>query len=153
MKFIKSLLIFISAVLILSSANKVAFAGDFAVIDVNKVVQNYNKSQNANIDFKVRKADLENFVAKARKDIQQTKTPEAKKKLETKYNSELKQKNLQIKQDQTKIIQEVQSDIYNAISSVVAKNKISVVFNKESVIFGAEDITDQIISYLNSQTK
>jgi Skp family chaperone for outer membrane proteins len=149
MRFKTLTVIFVAAIISILTFNTSAFAEQIGVIDLNKILQNYTKSESARVDLKSKKADLQKFVENARKIVEAAKTTTAKKSLEDKYNAELKQKVNAINADQTKKVQEIQTNIYSAIQSVAAQKQISTVLSKESVIMGGQDFTDEVIKVLN----
>ena len=130
--------------------NTSAFADQTGVVDLNKVLLNYNKSQSARQTLQASKESLQKFVETARKSVQSAKTTEQKKTLENKYNAELRQKISVINQEQNKKAQEIQLNIYNAVKDIAAQKKLSPVLTKESVIVGGEEITNDVINELNT---
>ena len=148
-KFLMTLAI-LNGALFLSQA---AFAEQFGSVDVEAVLQNYSKTQDVNVEFKAKEADLQKFVADARKSLQLTQNKHDRTVLETKYNKELQEKAQNLKKEQIKTLNVLQSDISDAIKQVAAKKQIKVIFNKNSVILGADDMTADVISVLNNPSK
>jgi len=130
--------------------NTCAFAEQIGVVDLGKILENYTKSVNARQDLSTQKANLQKFVENARKTVQAAKTQPEKKKLEDKYNAELKQKIATINQQQTQKGQEIQTNIFNTIKTIAEKRQIPNIFTKESLIIGGTDITDEVITTLNA---
>jgi outer membrane protein len=151
MKFRNSIIVILAVIISLFTFNTGAFAEQLGVINLNQILQNYSKSQTARADIKNRETELQKFVENARKSVQTAKTTAEKKKLEDKYNTELKQKVAAINAEQTRKVQEIQADIFNAIKSIASQKQISTVLSKESVILGGEDLTDQVIKALSGQ--
>jgi len=151
MKFKITIVVVLAVMINLFAFNISAFAEEIGVIDINKILQGYSKSQSIKADAKIKKAELQKFVENARKSVQSAKTASQKKTLENKYNTELRQKLTVINAEQSKKVQEIQTNIFNAIKSIAAQKQISTVLTKESVIFGGQDLTDEVIKVLNEK--
>jgi len=151
MRFKTVTFVILAVIISLFTLNTSAFAEQIGVIDLNKILQNYTKSQNARADMKIKQAELQKFVENARKSVQAGKTTAEKKKLEDKYNAELKQKVAAVNAGQTQKVQEIQTNIYSAIKSAADQKQISTVLTKESVIMGGQDFTDEVLKVLNAQ--
>lgn len=127
-----------------------ANAGEFAVVDVNSVVENYTKAQEVAADLKVKESEMQKFLKDAQEQIEKAKTPVEKQALEKKLGEQFELKRKAYLNSQADKWQAVEKDIIDTINSVAAKRKSDMVFNKSAVIVGGTDITDEVIKQLNS---
>ncbi|MDD3012261.1 MAG: OmpH family outer membrane protein [Candidatus Gastranaerophilales bacterium] len=151
MKFKTSIFVILTVMISLFNFNASALADQLGVVDINKILQDYSKSQSARADIKIKEAEIQKFIENAKKSVNAAKTKTEKKKLEAKYNTDLKQKVTAINAAQSRKLQEIQTNIFNAVKCVAAQKQISTVLTKESVILGGENLTDEVIKVLNEQ--
>ena len=150
MRYIKANALFLALMSSVIFSGTSAFADDFGVVDLNKIVNNYVKAQEVIADLKVKETELEKFVAEARKDIKVNESSD-KKALTDKYNKQLQEKNAAYKQEEAKKLAQIQQNIYGTIKNIADQKKIKAVFKRDSLIYGAQDLTDDVITGLNSK--
>jgi outer membrane protein len=150
MKNLKSAMLTIALLAVMAAAPMTAKAGEFAVVDVNKVVDNYGKAQEVTADLKVKESELQAFLKDAQSKIEAAKTPVEKQSLETKLGEQFELKRKAYLNSQTEKWQEIEKNITDTITSIAAKRKSEMVFNKSAVIVGGTDITEEVTKQLNT---
>ncbi len=140
-------------VLFLTSLNGLAFSNvdnslKIAIVDVQKVVQNYDKVNVLKENQKTKLNELQKFVENARKEIAAEKDQQKQKQLEDKYNKELQDKKQNIDEEYKKKLAVIDADITKAINKIAKNENYELVFDKRSVLMGGQDITDKIIKSL-----
>lgn len=128
------------------------YAQGIGVVDVDKVLNNYQKAEDVSADLKVKEADLQKFLADAQKQLKSATSPVDKKNLETKLSQEFKAKSDSFKEAQVQQWKQIEQNIFSAIDQVSQSKKLDIVLNKSSVLTGGADITDQVLSILNAPT-
>ena len=119
-----------------------------AVVDIQKVMDNFSDIKTIRKEEKNNIKELEQFIKKANKDIDATKDTAKKKALSQKYEKEL----TAMRNNQSKKLNEktVQADvkIARAIAIKASENGYTVVLYKSAALYGANDITDEVIKAL-----
>lgn len=144
--------------LLLTAGNLSAFAADtIGTVDYDKLVRSYNKAQIFSDDMKAKEADLEKTRAEYVKQIREAKTKQPnnpvavdqlQKSLEDKLNSKVNEyRNAQ--ENQAKILE---TEMNNAIESAAKSKSLSVILAKQTVFVGGTDITNDVLSRLNSSS-
>lgn len=150
MKSFKKYLVYFAAAAIISLPGLNAFAEQIGVVDLDKVVNNYTKAQDVSADLKVKEAELQKFLADAQKQLKDTASPVEKKNLEDKLTQQFKAKSDEFKDAQIKQWKQIEDSIFSAIETVSKTNKLDIILVKSSVLLGGSDVTDQILTLLNS---
>ncbi len=153
MKNFKLFISFMAALLVLSSFSAQAKSGDFGVVDLSKVVDNYTEAQKVSADLKVKETDIQKFLLDAQKKVKAAKTPLEKKNLEEKFGEEFNIKRKAFIKEQTEKWEKIENTIFAEIEELSKRKKFEMVFNKQSVIVGGTDITEELIKKLNQKAK
>jgi len=148
-KFIVSLAVMS---VILSYSTK-SFAAGTAVVDLDKIRGNYTASQELSADLNVKEAELKKFVDDAQKQIQNAKTPLEKQNLEEKLGAQFNIKRNAYAKDQTQKWSVIENAVVKTIKEISNSKKFDLILNKQVVIDGGYDITDEVITKLNTQAK
>jgi Skp family chaperone for outer membrane proteins len=149
LKNIKLLVASLAVVSILSSFSSKADAGQFGVVDLNKVVDNYSKAQEVTADLKMKEAELQKFLDDAQNKIKAAASPVEKKGLESKLGEQFNIKRSAYAKEQTEKWQVIEDDIYKTIEDLTKQKKFEMVFSKPGVVIGGTDITEEVIKSLN----
>lgn len=153
----KALLLTVSALLV-SAVSAPAFAQGAAtpkvigVIDRDKVVNGYNKAQQAFEDLKKGEEKVQKLVENANKQYEEAKKgskPPAEleglqKRLQTEIDNEVKKLQASIQGIESNL----EGEIDGAIKAEAASHKVDVVLMKQAVLFGGVDITDGVLKRL-----
>ena len=123
---------------------------NIAVVNIQKIVQNYNKVKILKDKQKTRLDELKNFVKDARKKIANQKDKTKKKKLEDKYNKELQKKKEVMNKEYKKGLEDINKDISKAIKNIAETNKFDLVLTKNSVLYGGKDVTKEVLKALKN---
>jgi Skp family chaperone for outer membrane proteins len=150
MKSFKKYLVFFAMAATIGMSGLNAFAQQIGVVDLDKVVNNYSKAQDVSADLKVKEAELQKFLADAQKQLKDATSPVEKKNLEDKLTQQFKSKSDEFKDAQIKQWKQIEDSIFSAIETVSKTNKLDVILVKSSVLLGGTDVTDQILTLLNS---
>ena len=145
--------IFIStfAVMLVSFLAAPAFCLN-AVVDVEKILVDYNKAREMNAQFERQNTQLRNYIINIQKQINDAKTPVEKKSIEDKYKAEVQKRTESLKTEQLQKVSTLEKEIYQAIDKV-SGNKYEMVFVKNTVVKGGVDITQEVLNKLNSAIK
>lgn len=146
----KVLLVFV-AVSLLSFTKLSAFAEEIGYIDINKIIANYSKARNVEVNLKAKEADIKKFINDARKNIKTSSNVVESRKLQAKYTRELQEKSTLYKKEQLAQISSVEESITSAVKIVAERKKITAVFKKEDLIIGGTDLTSDVIVELNKK--
>jgi len=119
-----------------------------AVVDVQKVMDNFSDIKTIRKQEQENIKQLEQFIKKANKDIDSAKDPKKKQELSQKYEKEL----AELRNNQAKKLNEktMQADvkIARAITIKARENGYTVVLYKSVALYGKNDITDEVIKAL-----
>lgn len=130
-----------------------SMAGGTAVVDLDKIRDNYTAAQELAADLKVKEAELKTFIDNAQKQIDEAKTPLEKKNLEEKLGQQFNIKRNAYAKDQASKWAVIEDKVVSSIKEVSDAKKYDIVLNKQVVIDGGCDITDEIIAKLNAVVK
>ena len=119
-----------------------------AVVDVQKIMDNFSDIKTIRKQEQENIKQLEQFIKKANKDIDSAKDPKKKQELSQKYEKEL----AELRNNQAKKLNEktMQADvkIARAITIKARENGYTVVLYKSVALYGKNDITDEVIKAL-----
>ncbi len=152
----KRLITLILSLLVVAVTGMKAFAADtIGTVDYDKLVRSYNKAQSFSDDMKSKEAELEKMRADYVKQIREAKTKQPnnpvavdqlQKGLEDKLQTQLNQyRSYQESQAKT-----LETEMTNAIEGVAKSKNLSVILAKQTVFVGGLDITNDVLSRLNS---
>jgi len=123
-----------------------------AVVDSNRVLQEYSVAQKMLQDLAKAEADLNKKIADKKNLIEQAK---AAKKTETEIQMLAEQMRLEIEpearkleDDTNKKSDEIEANIKAAIETVAKEGKYDAVMIKEAVLFGGIDVSDEVLKKL-----
>lgn len=130
-----------------------ANADTIGVVNLDKIMANYNKAQSVLADLQIKDAELKKFIADAQKQLKATTTPVEKKNLEEKLSQDFQTKGQAFKDEQVKQWAMIEDTILESVKVVAKSMKIDVVLNDSSVLIGGNDITEAVTTYLNKSSK
>jgi len=123
-----------------------------AIVDSNRVLQEYSVAQKMLQDLAKAEADLNKKIADKKALIEQAKTT---KKTETEIQMLAEQMRLEIEpearkleDDTNKKSDEIEANIKAAIEAVAKEGKYDAVMIKEAVLFGGIDVSDEVLKKL-----
>ena len=123
-----------------------------AIVDSNRVLQEYSVAQKMLQDLAKAEADLNKKIADKKALIEQAKTA---KKTETEIQMLAEQMRLEIEpearkleDDTNKKSDEIEANIKAAIEAVAKEGKYDAVMIKEAVLFGGIDVSDEVLKKL-----
>ena len=151
MKITKKILVTISIASLMLGYSSKSLAGGNAVVDLEKVRENYSVSQELSAELQVKEAELQKFITDAQKKIKEAKTNVEQKNLEEKLGQQFNIKRNAYIKDQAEKWNKIETDVINTIKEVSSAKKYDMVFNKQVVIVGGTDITDEVLKKLNKK--
>lgn len=128
-----------------------ASAGGNAVVNLNKIRENYNTAQELTAELQIKEAELQRFIEESQRKIQKAKTPVEKKNLKEKLGQQFVVKRNAYAKDQSEKWNKVETDVINTIKAIAKSKKYAMVFSKQTVIVGGKDITEDVIKALNKK--
>lgn len=153
MKMFKKSIVLLAVMVVALGCSAKSFAAGTAVVDLDKIRENYTKSQELTADLKVKETELQKFVVDAQKQIQEAKSPLEKKNLEEKLGEQFNIKRNAYAKDQAQKWGVIEDTVVKTIKAVSDAKKFDLVLNKQVVIDGGSDITDEVLAKLNTQAK
>lgn len=132
-----------------------AYADTIGTVDLDKIVAGYNKAQSVMADIKVKEAELRKMQAEFVKQLEeakknQPKNPVANEQLEKDLNSKLNTKLTEYRDWAATKQKEIDNDLDSTIKAVAKAKGVDVVLSKQAVFQGGTDITNDILSKLNT---
>jgi outer membrane protein len=145
----------LSVVTSVSLSSLAAFADTIGIVDLDKVVSGYNKAQTVMADIKVKEAELRKMQADFVKQLEESKknnpkNPVANDQLEKDLNTRLNAKLTEYRDWTVNKQKEIDNDLETTIKDVARSKNIDVVLSKQAVFQGGSDITNDVLSRLNS---
>jgi len=153
MKMFKRAIVLLAVMSVMLGYSAKSYAVGTAVVDLDKIRENYTVSQELSADLRIKETELQKFVQDAQKQIQEAKTPLEKKNLEEKLGEQFNIKRNAYAKDQSQKWGVIEDTVVKSIKEVAASKKFDLVLNKQVVIDGGSDITDEVIKKLNTQAK
>lgn len=126
-----------------------SIASDFGYIDMAELMAGYKKAQNLAADASVKEAELQTFLADAKKRLKTTSSPVERKNLETKLTKEFQAKTESFKTSQLKEWKAIDDEVFTTIKTVAGEKELDSVLNKQAVFYGGIDITKDVLKKLN----
>lgn len=151
MKIFKGLVVSLAVASLACGYSVKSFAGGNAVVDLDKIRENYTAAQELTAELQVKEAELQTFITDAQKQIQNAKTDVEKKNLEEKLGQQFNLKRNAYAKDQAEKWGKIETDVVNSVKDISASKKLDIVLNKQAVIFGGVDITEEVIKKLNKK--
>lgn len=130
------------------------WAESIGYVNLEQVINAYDKAQTTFADIKVREAEIRKqqaeYLRQIRKNQQSnSKSPVANDTMSKELKERLSASMNEFKDWSTKQQQELDSTINSTIKNVAKQKNISVVVNQQAVVIGGTDITADVISALN----
>lgn len=120
-------------------------AGNFAVVDVQRVVMASKDLTALNNERNAQIQNLRKMADEANAEINKEKKEDAKKKLSEKYLNEINAKKAGYDKEYAAALQASDQRLNGIINSVAEKKGLKVVFSKSSLVNGGVDITSAVI--------
>ena len=132
-----------------------AFAETIGTVDFEKLMASYNKAQAFQDDMKIRERELEKLRAEYAKQLRETKTgqpnnPVALDQMEKDLQGKFAVKMNESRDWMMAKTKEIDTEVNNAITTVAATRKLDLVVAKQFVFHGGTDITNDVLSKLNT---
>jgi len=153
MKIFKRTIVLLAVVCVIFGYSAKSYATGTAIVDLDKVRENYSVAQELAADLNVKETELKKFVEEAQKQIQNAKTPLEKKNFEEKLGEQFNIKRNAYAKDQAQKWNVIENVVVKTIKDVSNTKKFDLVLNKQVVIEGGADITDEVIAKLNAEIK
>ncbi len=150
---IKKTMVLLTVMLLISGYSAESYAQGTAVINMDKIRDNYVEAQALTADLKLKDTELQKFVIDAQNQLNAAKTPLEKKNLEEKLSEQYNVKRNAYAKDQLEKWTIIEDVVIKTIKEISAAKKFDIVLNKQVVIDGGSDITDEVIKKLNEQAK
>ena len=131
MKMFKKTIVLLAVMSVICGYTAKSYAAGIAVIDLDKIRDNYTKSQELAADLKVKESELQKFVVDAQKQVQDAKTPLEKKNLEEKLGEQFNIKRNAYANDQSQKWGVIEDAVIKSIKDVSALNKYDIILNKQ----------------------
>jgi len=148
-KFIFSLV----AISLMTGCSLKSFAAGTAVVDLDKIRDNYSVAQELAADHKVKEVELQKFLYEAQKQIEAAKTPLEKKNLQEKFLAQFNIKKEAYEKDEAEKWVAIDDSLISTVKEISSAKKFDIVFNKQVVIIGGCDITEDVLAKLNNSVK
>lgn len=134
-----------------------AFAADtIGTVDYDKLVRSYTKAQLFSDDMKSKEAELEKTRAEFVKQIREAKAKQPNNPVAVDQLQKQLEEKLQTQLNTYRSFQESQAkaletEMNDAITGVARAKNLSVILAKQTVFVGGTDITNDVLSRLNTQ--
>ena len=151
MKINKKIILSVAIASIAFGYSSKSIAGGNAIVDLDKIRENYTVAQELSADLQVKEAELQKFIDDAQKKIKEAKTKVEQQNLEEKLGQQFNIKRNAYIKDQAEKWNKVETSVITSIKEVSASKKYDMVFNKQMVIVGGTDITDDVLKILNKK--
>ncbi len=148
----RKIIVSLAVISILAGFSAQSYAAGTAVVDLDKIRENYSGAQELTADLKVKEAELQNFVANAQTQIDKAKTALEKKNLQDKLGAQFNVKREAYAKDQMEKWSKIEAEVVGAVKDVSESKKFDIVLSKQVVINGGCDITEDVLAKLNSAT-
>ena len=151
MKNLKTVTIILSSIFIGATFSSFAMSASsyspvkIAVVDVPAVVAASGEVNTLKNVQKTKIDDLDDFVTKAKADVDSAKDPAQKKKLEDGYNKELNERKNKIVKDYAATLSNIEKNISAIIAKKAKDENYQIVLSKGIVLYGGDDITKELI--------
>ncbi len=146
-------LVFALAITMMTTVS--AFADGIGTVDYEKLIRSYNKAQLFTDDSKIKEQELEKMRAEFVKQLREAKTsqannPVALDQLEKDLQEKLSAKINETRDWMASKSRELETAMMNAIETTAQKKNLNVVIAKQTVFVGGTDITNDVLTILNS---
>lgn len=148
----KTLVLAATAAVVIGFSAKSSAEG-FAVVNLDKIKDNYTAAQELTADMNVKEAELKKFLDDAQKQIQNAKTPLEKQNLQDKLGEQFNIKRNAYSKDQAEKLAKIEDTVVKVVKEISSAKKFNLVLNKQVVIDGGCDITDDVLAKLNVKPK
>ena len=133
--------------------NQGAFAdqavGVIGVVDMSKILTNYKGAQDVSSDIRSQQQEIQKMIDDARNQVKAAKTDKEKTELEKTLTEKIQKRDNDFKSDYDKKVQALQDTIVGMVRKVAEEKKIDFIMKKDDIVVGGQDITDDVIGYLN----
>ena len=123
------------------------------IVDFDKIVDNYSKVKTVSNEISDKYAEIQRYSLDKEREYKKLSTPLERKNFEENVSRELSKKQEAYLKLKEKKEAEIDTAIKNAIKQVAISSKVTTVVEKSVVFFGGVDLTDKVVSTLNSSVK
>lgn len=116
-----------------------------AIVDVPQIVSASTKITALKAEEAVKIQELQNFIQKAKDEIDAAKDEKKKQELIAKYEETIAARKIEIERDYATKLSQIDGEITKIIANKAKEAGFDVVFAKSNVIYGGENITDTIV--------
>lgn len=158
MKNMKNYVVMLSITSLIGLSGLSAYADQtIGVVDLYKVMNNYSKAQEISTSLTSKKQDLQKFQEAGNQQIKSGRSDLEKQnmfeKLNEEYNKKVSDYNQEV-ESKLKILKDIQDNEVSVVVEQVAKQKnIDVVLDKSNVPYSKIDITNEVLTVLNTKYK
>ncbi len=123
------------------------------IVDFDKIVDNYSKVKTVSNEISDKYAEIQRYSLDKEREYKKLSTPLERKNFEESVARELSKKQEAYLKLKEKKEAEIDAAIKNAIKQVAISSKVTTVVEKSVVFFGGVDLTDKVVSTLNTSSK
>lgn len=152
MKLFQKLGVVVATVMAAVLFTGAAFA-EIGVVDIQKIMSSYSKSQTITQEAQSKEQQLQQLRANLANELKnkgEALSPVEKKNLEDKLNQQFMAKFKEFRQWVVQQDKMISDEVEKAVNSVAQQQGVTMVLNKGVVIQGGKDLTQDVISKLNT---
>ena len=123
------------------------------IVDFDKIVDNYSRVKTVSNEISDKYAEIQRYSLDKEREYKKLSTPLERKNFEESVARELSKKQEAYLKLKEKKEAEIDTAIKNAIKQVAISSKVTTVVEKSVVFFGGVDLTDKVVSTLNTSSK
>ena len=150
MRCLKTLLVSLALVGVMFVTPAQSFAQTIGIVDADKIISSYKKAQDVESELKIKEAEIQTFIAEAQRKIKAAATPVEESNLQKELSEEFRVKQTELRKMQLDESTKINEDIIAAIKQIAQSQSIDIVLAKGAVFIGGTDITDEVLTKLNS---
>lgn len=132
------------------NSGKPVMADTIGFADFKKIESGYNYAQKVYKELDDKVLGLQQYLINKDKEYKAIESPLSKKSFEEKTEKEYRAKEDAVVKLKLQKEEEIFNNIQSAAKIVAAQKKVDVVFDYRVILTGGVDLTDDIITYLNS---
>ena len=142
----KKSLLFVCAMILISSSMSVMAEDKVAVVDLQKIVSSSSQVKQLKQEHSKKMDELNKIIVNARGEISNQTDPAKVLALEEKYTKEFNTKKEAIDKDYNARLSAIEKNIKSEIEKKAQKDSYTYVFAKSVVLYGGKDITNELLN-------